>query len=55
VNEKEEEKSNSKWSFKKIFSKGNNDEERIDKINGNILFNTLTQFIHHFTNFGMSV
>jgi hypothetical protein len=31
------------------------EEEKNDKLYGNILFNTLTQFIYHFTNFGMSI
>ena len=46
--EKEEEKaSRSGWSFRKLVGSfvGTVDETKVDRINGNILFNTLTLFI----------
>lgn len=57
--EKEEEKaSRSGWSFRKLmgsFVTNTFDEEKTERVNGNILFNTLTLFIQHFANFGMSI
>ena len=54
--QKEEPREESKWSsIKNYFSIKPVDTEKQEILNGNILFNTLTDYIYHLTNFGMSL